>query len=112
MNHSQRTRIQEQAQELAHELAPNITIHVIWCRWLPDAHAYAYCGARAGAASFGWILICETSWAHSSESERADTIAHEVAHVLTWHDSPTDHGPEWKKVFKRLLKVALEFDWC
>lgn len=91
--------------ELAADVSPQLAraIRVVWARDLPDAYALALRFAKRDQ----WIVIDERLWQHFPE-ERADTAAHEVAHLLS---EDCGHGPEWRKAFRRLRRVALEMDW-
>jgi len=61
--------------------------------------AYYYTAAES------WIYLSERAWDASNPEERADTLAHECAHVLAWTRHGTDiapHGREWLRIFRSL----------
>lgn len=107
-----RARERERYERLAHEVcaveAPQLAgrLLLIWARELPDAYGLA-------SAFFPWVLICETRWKLGDSDERADTIAHELAHVITWcrDAEAATHGPQWAACYRRLLEVAKEMEW-
>lgn len=46
-------------------------------------------------------------WPRASAAERRETVVHEVAHLVTYHEArerrsrPQSHGPEWRRVMAR-----------
>lgn len=47
----------------------------------------------------------------SSPTMMADTLMHEWAHALTWHEgthAPTDHGDQWALAFGRCYRILIE----
>lgn len=108
MRRRERERVERLAHEVCADEAPQLAgrLLLIWARELPDAYGLA-------SAFQPWVLICETRWRTSDSDERADTIAHELAHLITWcrDSSAPPHGPAWESCFRRLREVAIEMEW-
>lgn len=118
MRRRDRLRVEAQARELCDDEDPGVArqLIVIWARELPDlwgiAHVYRPHWGPDRDTEID-IVICEAGWAVASQEERADTVAHELAHAVVWardHDAQT-HGAKWRRCFARLKALALDLDW-
>ena len=91
--------------ELAAEVDPQLAaaLHVVWARCLPDSYALALPFSTADR----WVLVCEARWWAEPE-QRADTAAHEIAHLLS---GDYGHGPKFRRAFRRLLRISREMEW-
>lgn len=67
----------------------------------PGTHAIA-------DADLSEVYIVLAKWKASNQAERADTIAHEVAHLLTPGDG---HCAKWTAELVRLLPLAQALTW-
>jgi hypothetical protein len=106
----ERERIAALARELAAEVDATLarSMSLVWARDIPDRWASAH--VIGGVYE---ILVCETHWRDSDSEERADTIAHEVAHVVCWWRGVEEplHGRKWRACFRRLRAIAVEMEW-
>jgi hypothetical protein len=103
-----RARVERKARELCAWEAPIVAerMVVLWAREIPDAYGVAFTWVP-------WVFLCETKWLTSDPTERADTIAHEIAHLIVWtrNADARTHGHEWSRCFRRLREHALEMEW-
>lgn len=107
MRASTRRRHERLIVELAAEASPQLAraIRVVWARSLPDVTwAFVYGFTKQDQ----WLVLDEQRWRESTDEERADTAAHELAHLLSKDDG---HGAEFRKAHRRLLRAALEMEW-
>jgi predicted SprT family Zn-dependent metalloprotease len=74
-----------------------LRVFVVWARHLPNAHG-AYVPWPGPEV---WIVLDE------NRGEVPETIAHECAHVLAYHEHGPGiqaHGPEWRAWYRRCKK--------
>lgn len=108
MRQRERERIERRARELCAWEDPDVAsrFEILWSREIPDAYGLAL-------THLVWVIVSESHWRLSDPAERADTIAHELAHLITWArdpDAPT-HGRKWAACFRRLREIAVEMEW-
>jgi len=99
-----REQIEEQILELVAVVDDKIArvTEIVWARSLPDSYAISL-----AFPSGPWIVISEAHWDESPD-DRADTVAHEVAHIAVPDYS---HGSRWRSRYRRLRRIAHEMDW-
>jgi hypothetical protein len=112
----ERHRVARKIREVCVLADPNVAkrLHVCWARDLVDSASRidtlkSYALMCVLEDSFV-LIICEAGWLMSSDDERADTVAHEIAHATKWHED-NGHGRVWKREHKRILEIAEGLDW-
>ena len=118
MRRRERERIADLTRDLCADEAPDVAARlvVIWAREIPGLWGVAHVFRPHSGTDQSYecdVLISEHAWETASEEDRADTIAHELAHVVVWArdlKAPT-HGAKWRRCFARLKASADGFDW-
>lgn len=98
MRVAERRRVEAQISQLA-----GFPVGVGWLSHYHDKTCWALADAEDRE-----IFIVQKRWDKGTPDSRADTVAHEVAHLTS---GCIDHEADWAREFARLLPLAEALVW-